>query len=62
MIPDIAVIISAYAVARLLNEYVVTGDGAQQARLIIGIIAVAIIGLFLFSVIDTGSGLNLNGL
>jgi hypothetical protein len=57
MIHDIAVIISAYALARLLNEYIFTGEKASGPRLIVAIAAVAIIGVFLASILSTAGGI-----
>jgi hypothetical protein len=57
MIPDIAVIIATYAVVRLLNEYVFVGDGGQAIRIILAIVATAVIGLFLASVLSSASSI-----
>jgi hypothetical protein len=62
MIPDIAVIISAYAIARLLCEYVLTGDKLQPLRFVIGIGAAGVIVLFMASVVATAGALDLSGL
>ena len=58
MIPDIAVIISAYAVARLLNEYVFLGEQLNTLRVVISLIAAGIIGMFLLSVISASGSLS----
>lgn len=53
MIPDIAVIIAAYAAARLIGEYILPmGEKYKDARLVFAVIALAIIGYFLFDVIQ----------
>jgi len=54
MIPDIAVIIAAYAVARLANEYVLdpTNEEQQVIRLVLAIVAIGVIGFFLYDVIQ----------
>ena len=62
MIPDIAVIISTYAIARLLCEYIIVGETVHQLRVMVSIIAMLIIGVFLYSVLDTASGIDLSGL
>jgi hypothetical protein len=58
MIPDIAVIISTYAVARLLNEYVLNGDTMQQVRGIVSLIAIVIVVVFLLSVVSTAGSIS----
>lgn len=58
MIPDIAVIISAYAVARLACEYLI--PDTDQFRPLQGLVAVAAIGVvvvFLISVLSSASDL-----
>lgn len=62
MIADIAVIISAYAVARLLNEYVFEGEKLQPLRFIVAILACGLIALMTVEVVSAAnslSGLNL---
>jgi hypothetical protein len=65
MIPDIAVIISAYAIARLVNEYVLSEEKGQATlRTSIAIIAALVIAYFLFDIyqISTESGNSLGNL
>jgi hypothetical protein len=58
MIPDIAVIISTYAVARLLCEYIIVGEKVHQLRVFVSLIAIVIVVVFLFSVISTAGSLS----
>jgi hypothetical protein len=58
MIADIAIIISVYAAARLLNEYVIVGDKPKDLRTWVGIIAVVVIGIFLISVISAANDIS----
>jgi hypothetical protein len=60
MIPDIAVIVAAYAVARLLNEYVIVGEQVHQLRVFVSLIALAVIIIFLIGVVNASNSLNLN--
>jgi predicted acyltransferase len=53
VIPSIAVIIATYAVARLLNEYVLNQPKSARVRGVIALIAIAIIVLFVWSVINS---------
>jgi hypothetical protein len=59
MIPDIAVIVSVYAVARLLCEYVIVGDQWKMLRAVVAIIACGFIVVFLVSVISAAGSINL---
>jgi hypothetical protein len=58
MIPDIAVIISVYAAARLLNEYVVPGEKLKDLRTWVGLIAIFVIGIFTISVISASNDIS----
>jgi hypothetical protein len=58
MIPDIAVIISAYAIARLASEYVVSKENQAEARVSLAIIAILVIGYFLFDVFQKSNSLS----
>jgi hypothetical protein len=58
MLADFAVIIAAYAVARLLCEYVFVGEKLQPLRTGIAVVAVAVIVLLLVSVIETAGSLS----
>jgi hypothetical protein len=58
MIPDTAAIIATYAVARLLLEYVVGGE-QRQLRMVIAIIAIAVIVVFLASILSNAGTLDI---
>lgn len=53
MIPDLAVVVATYAVARLLNEYVLESDKLQPLRVLVAVVAIFVIGIFLMSILDT---------
>jgi hypothetical protein len=57
MIPDIAVIISAYAIARLTGEYLLD-EASRESRIVISILAIAVIGYFLFDVFQKSNSLS----
>jgi hypothetical protein len=59
MIPDLAVIVSVYAVARLLLSYVLVGEQQAQLRLALAIIAIGIIVLFTVSIVSASGSLNI---
>jgi hypothetical protein len=58
MIPDTAAIIATYAVARLLLEYVV-GSQQRQLRMVIAIIAIAVIVVFLANILSNAGTLDI---
>ena len=57
MIPDIAVIVSAYAVARLVGEYILTKESQAEALVAIAVIAIAVVVYFLWDVIQKSNSL-----
>jgi hypothetical protein len=57
VIPAIAVIISTYAVARLLCTHVLEEDQFKLARILISLIAIAIIAVFLNDIISASDSL-----
>lgn len=59
MIPDIAVIVSAYAIVRLLNEYVLTDDRYSGLRLALTLIALIFIVISLLDVLNQSGSLPL---
>jgi hypothetical protein len=59
VIPDIAVIVSVYAVARLVCEYVAVGDQWKMLRAVVAVIACGFIVVFMVSVISAVGSINL---
>jgi hypothetical protein len=59
MIPDIAVIISAYAGVRLANEYLLdpTKEDQRVGRIVLAVVALGVIGYYLFDVFQKSSSL-----
>lgn len=58
MIPDVAGIVTTYAAVRLLNEYVLIDAKYKDLRLILSLLALAVMGFFLLDVFSAGSGLS----
>jgi len=60
VIPDIAVIISAYAGARLANEYLLDPSKEDQrvGRVILAVVAFGVIAYFLFDVFQKSNSLS----
>jgi hypothetical protein len=57
MIPDLAVIVAAYALVRLLNEYVLTDDRYSGLRLGLALVAIIFIAVSLFDVLSQSGSL-----
>lgn len=51
MIPDTAMIVTAYAVARLLNAYILVGPKWTQLRQVVAVGAIAVIGFFALDIV-----------
>ncbi len=58
MIPDIAIIISAYAGVRLLNSYVLETEALRTWRVVLAIVAIVSIALALADVLSKSASLN----
>jgi hypothetical protein len=55
MLEALALIIAAYAVAKLLNEYILNDPGLATARLIVAVVAIAAIVFGFLAVADKAS-------
>ena len=62
MIPDFAIIVSTYAIARLVNEYAFESAKLRPLRVLVAGIAIAVIGTYLAQVLEAGSSLSDLGL
>lgn len=58
MIPDLAIIVSAYAVARLLCEYVLDSPKVEPLRTLVAFIAIGVIVLFLVDILGSSASLS----
>ena len=62
MIPNLAIIVSAYAAARLLNEYVLDGETTKGPRVLVAIVAMVVIAYMLVGILEASTSIGDLGL